>query len=101
MALVTLPKTGDPKVDKALVAVEAALKKLDHPLGDGVFVDGDITAGTPTRFVHNLKRPFKGWFVVRTNSGGPPFEDNVSETDKHHELWLNASSDASITVYIF
>ncbi len=95
-------KTGIPEVDKALKELSAAIEKLEkHPISNGVFVSGSITASLPTRFVHGFKRPWRGWFVTRRSTDATPYETTVAGTDKSRELWLTAGSDVELEVYIF
>ncbi len=96
--MVTRIRTGNPAVDTAL---EPIWRVLGGPLLDGVFLEGSLSAGVAYRFTHGMRRPWTGWLLVDTTGGVLPYRVNVDATDKSSEIWLQASADTDIKIYLF
>lgn len=95
-------RTEDETTNKALDGVYADLDVLHKsPLFKGSLVEADLTAATPKRIVHGLKRPFKGWLLCDTTGADPVYRVLTNATDRASELWLQSASDTSIKVFIF
>lgn len=91
-------RTGIKAVDTAL---EPIWQALANKLLGGVFLEGSLQAGVAHRFTHGLRRPWQGWVLIDTTGGVLPYRVNVSSTDKQHEIWLQASSDTDVKIYLF
>lgn len=89
-------KTGNEKVDRVLEDIRKELRNER-----GTFLAASMTAGEPYRFVHNLGRHWSHWFLTRTTVAGYVAEVNVASTDRRTELWLEASADGDIEIFLF
>lgn len=96
--MVARRRTGTPAVDTAL---EPIWRILESPLLNGVFLEASLVSGVAYRLPHSLGRPWTGWLVVDTTGGVLPYRVNTDDTDKSSELWLQASADTDVKIYLF
>lgn len=80
---------------------EATARSLELPFHEGRQVN-DIVIATATRkrVAHGLGRAVRGWFVVRSNAGVLPYEESGNPYPER-ELWLTASGDVTISIWVY
>lgn len=86
--------TEDPDIPRAV----NELQKI--PILDGRLIE-NIALATGTRKVinHGLGRRFRGYIVVRRDAGAIIWSEDA--TDESKELWLQASANVNINLWIF
>lgn len=90
-------RTGLKAVDTAL---EPVWRALENRLLGGVHLSGSLTAGTPKRFAHGLRRPWQGWQLTDTTGTSPVRRASVAY-DANTEIWLESATDADVKFYLF
>lgn len=87
-------------MDKALAQVHPVLDSLKKaPLVNGLFLHVVLTAATPKRVSHGLRRAYQGWILVDTTGTSPIYR--VDAGDRSEEIWLKSAADAVVKVYLF
>ena len=95
------PKLEDPSARDLLVKYGDALRELQGlPLLDGHLIeDIELTAATREIVQHGLGRKLRGYVVVKRNAGVSVY-DEVPDRPQD-ELWLQAASNVTISLWVF
>lgn len=91
--------SGDAATDKALQAVKTTLPDLSVFEGARL-VEANLTAGTPLRVTHGLRRKYRGFIVVGL-SAPAIITDDRTKTDINVFLYLTASVTAAVRLVVF
>lgn len=94
-------RVKDSATQEALSTVHHAVGALqDLPFSDGALIeDIAIEAGVKKIVKHTLGRPYRGWITVRRDARILEYEDGVAPNNS--ELWLNAASNVTLSIWVF
>ena len=91
--------SGDEATDKALQALQKTIPDLSVFEGARL-VEATLTAGTPLRITHGLKRKYRG-FLVAGSSVAATFSDDRTKPDIDTYVYLTASAGTSVRIVVF
>lgn len=102
---VTVEKTGQELVDRALARIVEAIRPLHaHPRADSSIVkDVVFAAATPNAIAHHLGRTYQGWTAHRIRTNGATFyeQPNVNAGLDATQVTLVASANCTADIEVW
>lgn len=95
--------TEDRLLNQVQSNVTQAFKQITNiPLLDGKLIsDVSITSGTAKTVNHGLGRTLQGWFITKKNANADVWDSQSSNSFTDKTLVLNASSNVTVSLWVF